>query len=136
MFQDFLTHFYYYLNSEIFLKFSLKYFWGLQYFFAFFFKFLLPPKVLSYARKSCSLKNPDSSLLSFIVNLFELAELFFVWIKRLGSYSSFDIWFLQKCVLSLSLAWLFRSSFFILHYYILLGMKFNSTKLWLNQISC
>ena len=44
----------------------------------FYFMFLPALKVLSYARKSCSLSNICSSLFNFIGNLFELADLFFL----------------------------------------------------------
>ena len=57
---------------------------------------MLALEVLSYDRKICSLNNACSSLLCFKGKIFELAKLFFVRMKRLGSQSFFGIKFLQK----------------------------------------
>ena len=127
-------------NFEICLKFLLRFILGLSYFYLPFFKFLPVLETLSYSRKSYFLNNACSFLLNFKGNLFELAKLFFVRIKRLGSQSSLDIWFLQKCFLSISLAWLFfllqtDALFFILYYYILMDMKLDSAMIESNQLS-
>lgn len=83
IFWDFLTHFCYYFKLwKFFQIFCCNIFkvWGNV---IPFFKFLPGPEGLSYARKSCYLKSTFSYLLNFIGNIFELAVLFFVWIKRL-----------------------------------------------------
>ena len=76
---------------------------------------MLAHEVLSYDRKICSLNNACSSLLCFKGKIFELAKLFFVRMKRLGSQGFFGIKFLQK-----------THDFSFLHFCIVLDMKFDS----------
>ena len=133
IFWDFLTHFCYYFKLwKFFQIFCCNIFkvWGNV---IPFFKFLPGPEGLSYARKSCYLKSTFSYLLNFIGNIFELAVLFFVWIKRLLEF----FWYLVSTeVYLISISSLIVLLLIFLSYTITSYWTWNLILQWLNSISC
>lgn len=103
----------------------------------FYFKFLPALKVLSYARKSCSLSNICSFLFNFIGNLFELADLFFCVDQKSGPSEFF------QCLVSAEVCLMSICSLFVLlltdkHYFIfytIISIKFDSSIIESNQLS-
>ena len=103
----------------------------------FYFKFLPALKVLSCARKSCSLSNICSFLFNFMGNLFELADLFFCVDQKSGPSEFF------QCLVSAEVCLMSICSLFVLlltdkHYFIfytIISIKFDSSIIESNQLS-